>query len=104
MGISANYLEPYMRRRDPNCMLIADDQPTDKQRYEDRFGEDFSGMREETFDWLKDQELAIFVFETGPSGLGVKAMAIAPANAGFFAFGLALLQGIIDTRELDEAF
>ena len=24
-GISANYLEPYMRRRDPDCMVIADD-------------------------------------------------------------------------------
>ena len=23
-GIAANYLEPYMRRRDPDCMLIGD--------------------------------------------------------------------------------
>src|SRR5581483_4162932 len=26
-GICANYIEPYMRRRDPHCMFIADDQP-----------------------------------------------------------------------------
>jgi len=101
-GISANYLEPYMRRRDPNCMLIADDKPTDKERYEDRYGEDFSKVRDETFEWLKTQELALFFFETGPSGLGVKAFAVVPANAAFFAFGLSLLQGIVDTRERDE--
>ena len=25
-----NYTEPYMRRRDPDCMVISDDKPTDK--------------------------------------------------------------------------
>lgn len=104
-GISANYPEAYMRRRDPDCMLIADEKPTDKQRYEERFGEKFTDkMRGETLDWLKKQELAVFFFETGPAGLGVKAMAIVPLNAAFFAFGLALLQGIIDTRKLKETF
>ena len=29
-GVSANYTEVYMRRRDPDCMVIADDYPTDK--------------------------------------------------------------------------
>src|SRR6056297_2320983 len=29
-GISANYTEAYMRRRDPNTMSLADDKPTDK--------------------------------------------------------------------------
>src|SRR5690606_28490424 len=32
-GVSANYLEPYMRRRDPDSMLIGDDLPTNKPRY-----------------------------------------------------------------------
>ncbi|MEJ6951088.1 DUF4914 family protein [Halanaerobiaceae bacterium ANBcell28] len=103
-GISANYMEPYMRRRDPNCMVIADDQVTDKVRYKDRFGEDFDKTREETFEWLKGQDLAIFFFETGMGGVGVDAMAIAPANAGFFAFGLSLLQGIKDSNELEDDF
>jgi hypothetical protein len=40
-GVSANYTEPYMRRRDPDCMVIADDYPTDKALYKDRFGQDF---------------------------------------------------------------
>jgi predicted small integral membrane protein len=36
--------------------------------------------------------------------MGVEAMVIAPANAAFFAFGLALLQGIIPREELTPAF
>jgi hypothetical protein len=39
-GVSVNYPEPYMRRRDPNCMVVADDAPTDKATYWERFGED----------------------------------------------------------------
>ena len=100
-GISANYLEPYMRRRDPDCMVIADDYPTDKERYEERFGEDFESTRQETFDWLKSQELVTFFFEAGPENLNYPVMAIAPANAGFFAFGLALLQGIKKFDEIE---
>src|SRR6056297_1040001 len=104
-GISANYPDPYMRRRDPNCMLIADEKATDKERYEDRFDEKFEkNMRSETFEWLKKQELALFFFETGPNGLGVRAMAVVPANAAFFAFGLSLLQGIVDTRKREALF
>lgn len=103
-GIAANYPDPYMRRRDPDCMLIADDLPTDKVRYKERYNEEFDNVRQETFDWLKNQGLCLFFFETGPSGLGKNAMAIAPANAGFFAFGLALLQGIVDINEVSDDF
>ena len=49
-----------MRRRDPACMVIADDRPTDKTRYLDRFGESFDRVRGETFEWLKTQPLAVF--------------------------------------------
>ena len=41
-GISVNYLESYMRRRDPDCLFIGDDGHTEKERYKDRFGKDFS--------------------------------------------------------------
>jgi len=37
-GISANYTEPYMRRRDPGTMSIADDLPTDKKRFNEKYG------------------------------------------------------------------
>jgi len=103
-GIAANYTEPYMRRRDPNCMVIADDQPSDKVRYRDRFGKPFGELRQDTFEWLASQDLAVLAFEIGQPGLGGDALAICPANAGFFAFGLALLQGIVDPASLGRPF
>ena len=103
-GIAANYVEPYMRRRDPDCMLIADDLPTDKLRFEDEFGESFDALRAETFAWLKTQELALFPFIAGAPGIGADALVVAPANAGFFALGLALLQGILDGDAISPDF
>ncbi len=103
-GIAANYLEAYMRRRDPNCMVIADDFPTDKTKWEDRFDYNFEDLRDETFEWLKTQDLAMFFFNAGKEGMGYKAVAVIPANAGFFGLGLALLQGMLNPDELDESF
>ncbi len=37
-GPSVNFTDAYMRRRDPDCMFIGDDLPTDKPRFEDRSG------------------------------------------------------------------
>ncbi|MFW5985356.1 MAG: DUF4914 family protein [Halanaerobiaceae bacterium] len=102
-GIAANYTDPYMRRRDPNSMVIADDLPTDKVRFEERFDFPFTDLRAETFSWLKNQELCLFFFNAGPEELGINACAVAPANAGFFALGLALLQGIVSRQEIKEA-
>ncbi len=100
-GISANYVEPYMRRRDADCMVIADDRATDKMTYRKRFGEDFEDLRQETFAWLKTQDLACFFFIAGVPGKGLPAVAICPANAGFFALGLAMLQGIVPLEEIE---
>lgn len=103
-GINANYTEPYMRRRDPDCMVIGDTRPTDKPVYKDRFGQDFGPVREETFAWLKTQDLAVFPFHAGMAGKGTDALVIAPANAGFFALGLSLLQGILAPEDIPEDF
>jgi len=103
-GISANYPEPYMRRRDPDCMVIADDLPTNKERFSERFGYDFAELRQQTFDWLKTQELALFTFKAGSVADGPDAVVVAPANAGFFALGLALLQDILNTETLPRDF
>ncbi len=103
-GVAANYAEPYMRRRDPDCMFIADDRPTDKPHFSDRFEQPFEAVREATFEWLKTQELALFYFVAGTRGVGVDAMAVCPANAGFFALGLAQLQGILDPQDLPDDF
>jgi hypothetical protein len=103
-GISANYFEPYMRRRDPDCMVIGDKQPTDKPTFQDRFGQNFDALRAETFAWLKTQDLACFAFTAGMPGKGTDALVIAPSNAGFFALGLAMLQGMIAPEVLPADF
>ncbi len=103
-GISANYTEPYMRRRDPDTMLIADDKPTDKPLFKDKFGYDFSVLKAETFDWLKSQDLAVFFYFAGRENIGVGGIAICPKNAGFFAMGLAMLQVLVPVEDLTEDF
>ena len=103
-GISANYTDPYMRRRDPDTMLIADNKPSDKQRFSDRFSYEFDSLRTLTFDWLKNQDLAVFFYFAGREGIGSGGMAVAPANAAFFAMGLSMLQQIIPVDELPQGF
>lgn len=99
-GISANYTEAYMRRRDPGTMVIADNQPTDKKRFIDKYGYEFSGLQAETFDWLKQQDLAVFFYFAGRENIGSPGIAIAPANAAFFALGLSMLQEMVAVDEL----
>ena len=103
-GIAANYLEAYMRRRDPDCMVIGDRRPTNKPTYLERFEEEFEPVRQSTFAWLKTQSLAVFPFYAGLKGKGTPALVIAPDNAGFFALGLALLQGILTPDEIPADF
>ena len=99
-GISVNYTDAYMRRRDPNTMAIADDLPTDKQRFKDKYGYEFETLKNETLYWLKDQELAVFFYFAGRKNIGLTGIAIAPVNAAFFAMGLAMLQKIISIEDL----
>lgn len=99
-GISANYVDPYMRRRDPNCMVIADNVVTDKPIFKDRFGKDFDPVRDKAIEWLKSQPIAAFFFSTGLPDKPLNGVAICPANAGFFGLGLAQLQGIVPLDEV----
>lgn len=101
-GVSANYTEPYMRRRDPGTMVIADNLPSDKQRFNDKYGYEFSKLQSETFQWLKEQDLAVFFYFAGRVGIGSMGIAIAPANAAFFALGLSMLQAITPLCKLKE--
>lgn len=103
-GIAANYLEAYMRRRDPDCMVIGDTKPTNKPTYLDRYKADFADVRQQTFAWLKTQRLAMFPFVAGGFEKGIDAVVVAPDNCGFFALGLALLQGIRDHTKLGRDF
>jgi hypothetical protein len=103
-GISANYTDAYMRRRDPDTMVIADDKPTDKPRFKDRFNYEFEPLRTATFDWLKQQDLGVFFFFAGREGIGSGGVAVVPANAAFFAMGLSMLQQIVPVDQLTDQF
>ncbi len=104
-GAAVNYVEPYMRRRDPEAMVIADDMPTDKRTYVERFGKDFGSVREETFRWLREQRrLIVLPFFSGDKKNGLPTLLVAPDNAGFFVAGLADLQGFIPRDEIPEGF
>ncbi len=102
-GISANYTEAYMRRRDPGTMAVADNLPSDKIRFSDKYGYEFSSLENETYEWMKQQDLACFFYFAGRENIGSVGIAIAPANAAFFAMGLSMLQQIIPVDELKPA-
>ncbi|HEX3022651.1 MAG TPA: DUF4914 family protein, partial [Lachnospiraceae bacterium] len=101
-GAVVNYMDDYMRRRDPDSLLVADKKPTDKPQYTDNYDKDFEPLREETFTWLKNQELIVFPFKSGGLEYGYDSILIAPSNAGFFAAGLADLQAFLNIDEVTE--
>lgn len=105
-GVAVNYSEPYMRRRDPDCMVIGDSKPTDKCSFASRFGHPFEPVREETFRWLQDQDLAVLAFILGGLGreTGQGAMLVGPANAGFFLAALADLQEMLPPSSVPDNF
>lgn len=103
-GASVNYPDIYMRRRDPDCMVVADQGDTDKVRYHDRFGDSFDDLRQQSLGWLQNQPLLVLPFMAGGAELGYQALLIAPVNAGFFAGGLADLQGFLKPDEVPEGF
>lgn len=103
-GASVNYTDIYMRRRDPDCMVIADENPTDKPVFEKRHGYKFNPLRAETFEWLGTQNLLVMPFMAGDSELGYPALLVAPDNAAFFAAGLSDLQGFVPKAYIPEGF
>ncbi len=99
-GAVVNYVDDYMRRRDPECLLVADKKDTDKPKYEEVYHQDFETVRAATFEWLKNQELIFLPFKSGGIEYGYDSILISPANAGFFAAGLADLQGFLNCDEV----
>ena len=103
-GLAINFPDPAMRRRDPDAMVIGDSFPTDKPRYEERFGEPFTSVRQQTLDWLKTQELVAMPFYAGADELGYGSLLIVPRQAAFFAAALADLQGMIPRSQVPGDF
>ena len=99
-GLSVNYTEPALRRRDPDCMVIADASPTDKPKFIDRFHYPFDDLREQTFDWLRSQELLLVCLYTGGKDLGYPTLLVCPKNAAFFAGAFADLQEFVPANEV----
>ena len=100
-GASVNFVEDYMRRRDPDCMRIADDKATDKPRFEEVYGYPFSDLREETYQWLSRQELILVPFKAGGYQFGYDSVLVCPRNTAFFAFALAQLQAFVNARDIE---
>lgn len=103
-GVAVNYPDPYLRRRDPDTMVIADDAPTDKERFDQRFGYPFATLRTAIIDWLSQQELIVLPFSAGSGRIGHDCLFVGPANAAFFAAALADLQGMLDVDDLEGDF
>ena len=99
-GAAVNFPEDYMRRRDPDCMRIGDDLPTDKPRFEEVYGYEFSDLRRVTLDWLTRQELVLVPFKSGGYDYGYDSVLICPRNAAFFAFAMSQLQAFVDIRQV----
>ncbi len=103
-GASVNYTEEYMRRRDPDCMVVGDSLLTDKPTFAGRFGTEFEPIRQLTFDWLKEQDLIVMPFMAGGKEYGYKALMVGPQNAAFFAGGLSDLQAFIPSDQIEDGF
>lgn len=100
-GPSVNFEEEYMRRRDPHCMYIGDELPTDKPTFKEAWGYDFSKLREETMAWLSEQSLVVMPFSIGGKIHGYDSLVVAPANAAFFAYALANIQDFVSFNDIE---
>ena len=103
-GPVVNFMEDYMRRREPDCMRIGDDLPTNKPRFNDVFGYEFSKLRAETMDWLSSQQLIILPFKAGGKYFGYDSLMICPMNAAFFALSVANMQGFVSIYDVPDNY
>ena len=103
-GPVVNFMEDYMRRRDPDCMRIGDDLPTDKPRFKDVYGYDFSQLRAETMKWFEGQGVILLPFHAGGRYFGYDALMVCPTNAAFFALSLANMQGFVSIHDIEAGF
>ena len=99
-GTVVNFIEDYMRRRDPDCMRIGDDLPTDKKQFSEVYGYPFANLRKETLDWLSGQNVIMLPFKAGGRYYGYDSLMVCPVNAAFFALSIAEMQGVVSIDEI----
>lgn len=99
-GASVNFTESYMRRRDPHCMYIGDDLPTDKPRLKDEWGFDPADLRAITMNWLENQNLVVLPVSIGGKSISYSCLIVCPENAAFFAYALANIQEFVSFEDL----
>ncbi len=103
-GPVVNFMEDYMRRRDPDCMRIGDKLPSDKPSFADTYGYEFATLRQETMDWLAAQKLIVLPFRAGGKYYGYDSLMICPMNAAFFALSLANMQGFVSIFDIPQEY
>ena len=103
-GASVNFTDEYMRRRDPHCMYIADDLPTDKPRFRDVWDIEFGDLRAATMSWLSEQSLVAMPVSVGGKAHGYSCLVVCPANAAFFAYALANIQDFVSIDDIEKTY
>ncbi|MBQ3290903.1 MAG: DUF4914 family protein [Mogibacterium sp.] len=103
-GSSVNFTEEYMRRRDPNCMYIGDDFPTDKPKFKDVWNMEFPELRAATMKWLSEQQLIVMPVSIGGKYHGYSCLVVCPANAAFFAYALANIQDFVSINDIEDGY
>jgi hypothetical protein len=103
-GASVNFTEEYMRRRDPDCMFIADDLPTDKPKFKDRWNLEFGDLRAATMNWLSEQQLIVMPVSIGGKYHGYSCLIVCPSNAAFFAYALANIQDFVSIDDIEDGY
>ena len=103
-GPSVNFMEEYMRRRDPHCMYIGDDLPTDKPTFKESWGYGFDSLRKETMAWLSEQPLVVIPVSIGGKIHGYDSLVVCPSNATFFAYALANIQDFVSIDDIGGSY
>ena len=103
-GLAVNFDEPYMRRRDPESMVIGDQLQSDKANIVDRLDVSMEELRAGVFDWLAEQDLLVMAIKAGGHQFGYPTLLIAPVNAAFFAASLGELQEMVPASQIDPDF
>ena len=103
-GASVNFTDEYMRRRDPDCMYIGDELPTDKPRFRDAWGMEFGGLRAATMSWLSEQSLIVMPASIGGRAHSYSCLVVCPTNAAFFAYALSNIQEFESILEIEDGY